>query len=283
MAQHLEDVLHVGRQAARLAAEKIKIIYDQYLAGGTIAIREKSENDPVTAADMAANQIITKTIKGIFPDHAILTEEEPATWNNTGYEWVWMIDPLDGTRDFIKANGEFVTMVGLTHRGEPTIGVVIEPATGLELYACKGLGAHKSRLSQEDTTSRVTMPDTSDLKKLRLAVSRSHRDSKVDEFMKLLSVYTEIPSGSVGRKLALVINGDADIYVHPARGTKLWDTCACDVIASEAGGVLLSGTGEPITYLRPSGNVENLHGLLVCSPLLLEKVVWASRQVWGFE
>ncbi|RLB17445.1 MAG: hypothetical protein DRG35_01915 [Deltaproteobacteria bacterium] len=281
MKHELEYLLDVGRQAARLAAEKIKTIYEQYLSGGNIDIREKGKDDPVTAADMAANQIIKEKLKDIFPEHAILTEEEPATWYKTGYEWVWMIDPLDGTRDFIKANGEFVTMVGLTQRGEPTIGVVVEPATGLELYACKGFGAYKSWLSQGDTSSRVKIIDTPDIKNLRLAVSRSHRDPKTDKFIEMLSVQKEIPSGSVGRKLAMVINGEADIYVHPSRGTKLWDTCACDVIASEAGGVLLSGTGEPISYLRPSGDVENHYGLLVCPTSILDTVVWASRKVWG--
>jgi len=283
VTQDLEYLLDIGRQAARLAAEKIKNIYQQYLSGVNICIREKGKDDPVTAADMAANQIIKEKLKGIFPDHAILTEEEPDTWDKTGYEWVWMIDPLDGTRDFIKANGEFVTMVGLTHLGEPTIGIVVEPATGLELYACKGLGAYKSWLSQGDKSSRVNMIDAPDLKNLRLAVSRSHRDPKIDKFIELLAVQDEISSGSVGRKVAMVIGGDADIYVHPARGTKLWDTCACEVIASEAGGVLLSGTGEPISYLRPSGDVENHYGLLVCPTSILDKVIWASRKVWELD
>ncbi|MBW2340634.1 MAG: 3'(2'),5'-bisphosphate nucleotidase CysQ [Deltaproteobacteria bacterium] len=283
MKQDLEYLLDIGRQAARLAAERIKGIYQQYLSGGNIDIKEKGAGDPVTAADMAANQIIAETLKHSCPEHAILTEEEPDTWDKTGEEWVWMIDPLDGTRDFIKANGEFVTMVGLTHRGEPTIGVVIEPSTGFELYACKGLGAYNSWLSQGDTSSRVKINATPVLKNLRLAVSRSHRDPKIDKFIEILSIQREIPSGSVGRKLAMVINGEADIYVHPARGTKLWDTCACDVIASEAGGVLLSGTGEPISYLRPSGDVENYYGLLVCSTNILDKIVWASRKVWELE
>jgi len=283
VVQDLEYILDVGRQAARLAAESIKTIYEQYLSGGNIGIREKGKDGPVTAADMAANQIIKEKLKDIFPGHAILTEEEPATWNNTGYEWVWMIDPLDGTRDFIKANGEFVTMVGLTHRGEPTIGVVIEPITGLELYACKGLGAYKGWLSQGDASSRVKMNDAPDMKNLRLAVSRSHRDPKIDKFIEILSIQREIPSGSVGRKLAMVINGEADIYVHPSRGTKLWDTCACNIIASEAGGALLSGTGEPISYLRPSGDVENHYGLLVCPTKIIDEVVRASRKVWRLE
>ena len=281
MTQDLKYLLDIGRQAARLAAEKIKNIYQQYLSGVNICIREKGKDDPVTAADMAANQIIKEKLKGIFPDHAILTEEEPDTWDKTGYEWVWIIDPLDGTRDFIKANGEFVTMVGLTHLGEPTIGVVVEPATGFELYACKGLGAYKSWLSQGDKSSRVNMIDAPDLKNLRLAVSRSHRDPKIDKFIELLAVQDEISSGSVGRKVAMVIGGDADIYVHPARGTKLWDTCACEAIASEAGGILLSGTGEPISYLRSSGDLENHYGLLVCPTNILDKVIWASRKVWG--
>ncbi|MFB0533158.1 MAG: 3'(2'),5'-bisphosphate nucleotidase CysQ, partial [Desulfatiglandales bacterium] len=225
MKQDLESLLDTARQAARLGAEKIRDIYEQYLSGGNIGIREKGRDNPVTTADMAANQIITKMLKSMFPDHAILTEEEPDSWDKTGSEWVWMIDPLDGTVDFIKANGEFVTMVGLTHSGKPTIGVVVEPATGLELYACKGLGAYKNWLSQEETSSRVKISDTTDSKHLRLAVSRSHRDPRVDKFIQLLKVQDVILSGSVGRKVAMVISGQVDIYVHPSRGTNLWDTC----------------------------------------------------------
>jgi 3'(2'), 5'-bisphosphate nucleotidase len=283
MNEDLNHLLEEARQAARSAAGAIGDIYQQYLSGGSIDIRDKGVDDPVTAADMSANRIITHTLGEAFPHHAILTEEEPHTWSGTGHEWVWMIDPLDGTRDFIKANGEFVTMVGATHHAEPTIGVVIEPATGLELFACKGMGAYKGSLSQPEKSSQLTAPQAPDLKGLRIAISRSHRDSKVDELIRLLDVQTEISSGSVGRKMALVINGQADLYVHPARGTKLWDTCACEVIASEAGLVLLSGTGEPIEYLRPDGDVENHYGLLVCSPAMAEKVVWATRKVWGLQ
>ena len=86
MKHELEYLLDIGRQAARLAAERIKTIYEQYLSGGNIDIREKGKDGPVTAADMAANQIIKEKLKDIFPEHAILTEEEPDTWNNTGYE-----------------------------------------------------------------------------------------------------------------------------------------------------------------------------------------------------
>jgi len=281
MKQDLEYLLDIARQVARLGAERISDIYQQYLSGQNIDIREKSKDDPVTAADMAANQIITQRLSSIFPNHAVLTEEDPGTWGETGSEWVWMIDPLDGTRDFIKANGEFVTMVGLTRAGEPTIGVVVEPGTGLELYACKGMGAYRGWLSQGDKSTRVKMSDTADPKHLRIVVSRSHRDPKVDTFIQLLAIRDEIPSGSVGRKVAMVISGEADIYVHPSGGTKLWDTCACEAIVSEAGGVLLSGTGEPISYLRSSGDFENRYGLLVCSPNILDKVIWASKKAWG--
>lgn len=283
MTEEREHLLNAARRAARVGAERIAEIYQQYLSGKDIGIREKGADDPVTWADMAANRAITQTLRHQFPEHAILTEEEPNTWNRTGEEWVWMIDPLDGTKDFIKGNGEFVTMVGLTHDGEPTIGVVVHPATGLEFYACKGLGAFRSSLSLEDSSSQVRIRENPDLSHLRIAVSRSHRDPKVDRLIQLLRVRAEIPSGSVGRKLSMVIDGDADLYVHPARGTKLWDTCACDVIASEAGGVLLSGTGEKISYKRPSGDVENRYGLLLCSATMQDTVVQASRKVWGLE
>lgn len=283
MKQDLKYFLDSARQAARSGAQMIQAIYEQYLSGEDIDIKEKGADDPVTAADMAANHIIVETLKRNCPEHAILTEEEPDTWDKTGEEWVWMIDPLDGTKDFIKGNGEFVTMVGLTHLGEPTIGVVVEPTTGLEFYACKDFGAFKTRLSQRDASSRVKISDTPDMKYLRLAVSRSHRDPRVDKFIELLKVQDEISSGSVGRKMALVIDGEADIYVHPAGGTKVWDTCACEVIASEAGGVLLSGAGENISYRRPSGDIENHYGLLLCSAKIRDTVVRASRRVWEFD
>jgi 3'(2'), 5'-bisphosphate nucleotidase len=283
MNEDLAYLLQTARQAAQSAAEEIRNVYRHYLSGESIDIRDKGVDGPVTAADMSANQIITRTLKKAFPLHAVLTEEEPHTWSETGHEWVWMVDPLDGTRDFIKANGEFVTMVGATHHAEPTIGVVIEPATGLELYALKGAGAHKSSLSEPEKASKLTAPQAPDLKGLRIAISRSHRDPKVDELMRLLDVQAEISSGSVGRKMALVIHGEADLYVHPSRGTKLWDTCACEVIASESGLVLLSGIGKPIDYLRPTGDVENHYGLLVCSPAIADRVVWATRKVWGLE
>jgi len=281
MNEEHAHILDVARQAARSAVEEIRGIYQQYLSGGNIGIRDKGIDDPVTAADMAANRVITSTLREAFPQHAVLTEEEPDTWGETGHEWVWMIDPLDGTRDFIKANGEFVTMVGATHHAEPTVGVVIEPATGLELYAMRGKGAYKSYVSKVAKASKITAPSAPDLNGLRIAISRSHRDSKVDELINLLHVKSEISSGSVGRKMALVINGEADLYVHPSKGTKLWDTCACEVIASEAGLVLFSGTGEPIGYHRPGGDVENTYGLLLCSPAIADKVIWASRKVWG--
>jgi 3'(2'), 5'-bisphosphate nucleotidase len=281
MNRDQDHVLKVARQAARSGADRISDIYQQYLLGGSIDIREKAVNDPVTAADMAANRAIMSSLKEAFPLHAILTEEEPGTWGQTGHEWVWMIDPLDGTRDFIKKNGEFVTMIGLAHHAEPTLGVVIEPATGMELYASKGFGAYKNFLFDGEKLSKLTAPQEPDLNELRIAISRSHRDAKTDELIRLLDVKREISSGSVGRKMALVINGEADLYVHPAKGTKLWDTCACEVIASEAGLVFLSGTGDPIQYLRSTGDVENEYGLLVCSPAIADKVIWATRKVWG--
>jgi len=283
MKENLEHLLETARKAAGAGAAKINEIYEGYKLGDDIGIREKAKNDPVTVADMSANKVITEIIRSEFRDHAILTEEDSESWETEGYEWVWMIDPLDGTKDFIKANGEFVTMIGLTHFGDPTVGVVIEPSTGLELYACKGMGAYKNWIYQRGMPLRIKISETTDMEKLRLAVSRSHRDQKVDKFMEIMSIQHEIPSGSVGRKVAMIINGAADIYVHPSKGTKLWDTCACDVILSEAGGVLLSGTGEKIKYLRPSQDVENKHGLLASPYNIMDLVIKASRQIWGLD
>jgi 3'(2'), 5'-bisphosphate nucleotidase len=145
------------------------------------------------------------------------------------------------------------------------------------------MGAYKNWIYKRGMPCEIKISETTDMDTLRLAVSRSHRDQRVDTFMEIMSIQHEIPSGSVGRKVAMVINGVADIYVHPSRGTKLWDTCACDVILSEAGGVLLSGTGEKIQYRRPSQDIENQHGLLASPRTIMDPVIQASRQIWGLD
>lgn len=280
----LARTLSVARSAVRLAADRIRTIYDAHKAGADSGITQKSDG-PVTDADRAANEILISALKTAFPDDAILSEENPESWISDENDWVWMIDPLDGTKEFIKANGEFVAMIGLVHKGEPVLGVVIEPATFDEFYAAKGLGAW--RVPPESGPGAAPVPLTvsqkTDPAEMAVAVSRSHRAAKVEHFMNTLGMKEEYKSGSVGRKIALCTTGRADVYLHPSPGTKLWDLAGPHAIIVEAGGCFVDGRGEPFQYRRPRGDVKNNLGILAGGKVAFETLQAAAKAAWESE
>lgn len=278
MSRDLHATLTITRQIARQAAEKIAELYAAYQAGSDAGTVQKEGDGPVTAADRAANTIILRELREAFPSDAILSEENPESWITSG-EWTWMVDPLDGTEEYIKANGEFMVMIGLCHAGVPVLGVVIEPATFDECYAVRGGGAWRMAPGAGQPTP-LRVSEARDPAQMTLAVSRSHRSPRVESFCQQLNMTKEFISGSVGRKIALVTTGRADVYLHPSPGTKLWDTCAPQVIHEEAGGVFTTALGEPIKYVRPDGDVKNDEGILASSPHAFDQLVAASRKAW---
>lgn len=278
MSRDLNHCLQIARDVAREACERVAVLYAEYQAGGDAGTVQKEGDGPVTVADRAANTIILKRLADEFPTDAILSEENPESWVTSG-EWTWMIDPLDGTEEYIKANGEFMVMIGLCHKGVPVVGVVREPATGDELYAVRGGGAWRVAPGEQKATA-IQVSQERDISNLVLAVSRSHRSPRVESFMTQTGLTREFISGSVGRKIAIVTTGKADVYLHPSPGTKLWDTCAPQVILEEAGGVFTTALGAPIAYVRPDGDVKNDDGVLACNPYVAEALVAASRKAW---
>ncbi len=278
MSRDLEEVQSIARTITRQAADRVAELYRAYQQGADAQTVEKAGDGPVTQADREANRIIMSELARAFPGDAILSEEVSSSWV-TSAEWTWMIDPLDGTKEFIKANGEFMVMVGLAHDGHPVVGVVIEPATGRELYAAKGLGAWLQEPGAE-APQRLQLKPVEPVSELTLAVSRSHRSPRVETFCKLLNIHNEYISGSVGRKISLVTTGKADVYLHPSPGTKLWDTCAPQVILEEAGGRFTTALGDPIVYRRPDGDVRNDEGLLAAGPWHFDTLVEAARKAW---
>lgn len=278
MSRDLLRTLEITRQITKQAADKVSELYIAYQAGASADTVQKGDDGPVTIADRSANSIILAELRKHFPTDAILSEEDSESWITSG-EWTWMVDPLDGTKEYLSANGEFMVMVGLCHRGIPVVGVVREPATGDELYAAKGHGAW--RVSPGNATPvRLKTSSETDITQLTLAVSRSHRSPRIEEFEKLTGITKEFTSGSVGRKIALVTTGQADLYLHPSPGTKLWDSCAPQIILEEAGGKFTDGLGNPIRYARPDGDVKLDDGILAASAQVFDVLVSASRQAW---
>lgn len=242
------------RTAVRLAREAGAIVKTFYDVPPTV--RWKDPTEPVTEADRAVNAYLVKQIGQLYPDDGTLAEESKDDLSRLNKRRVWIMDPLDGTAEFIAHNGEFVIMIGLAVEGVPVVGVVYQPIVDVLFSACKGKGAFVEEFG-ERWPLRVS--NDANLSKFRLVVSRSHRPALIDTIMTQMGLQRERSIGSVGLKIGLIARGQAEFYVHPNPGTKEWDTCAPDIIVSEAGGVMTDCWNRPIRYNRES--VRNRFGV----------------------
>ena len=267
MPSDLSDALSFARRVARRAGAAAMAHY------GTAEAKAKSGGSPVTAADHAANAVIVDAIRAAYPSDAILSEESKDSPDRLGASRVWIIDPLDGTKEFLARNGEFSIMIGLAIDGEPVLGVVYMP-DGDRLYAAaRGLGATVEIQCEKQglRTDRNHWPP-------RMVGSRSHADELTLRIRDALGVTDVAPSGSVGVKCALIAEGKRDLYVHPVPYLKEWDTCAPEVVLREAGGEIADCLGEPLRYNKPDPCQP--HGILACAPGIMDRVKDTVRSVY---
>lgn len=236
-------------EVAKGLAEKAAVeILDHYAR--EIVAEEKvgidSFSEPVTAADRAASRIIVEGLAEAFPDDAILSEEEvdvPSV--RLGRERVWIIDPIDGTAGFVRKDGDFAVQIGLAEKGKAVVGVVLLPFHRVTYYATSGGGAFKEWAVG---TERLETSLETDYSKMYMAVSRNHPNAKIRTVLQSLGVAGEMNRGSVGLKIGLIAERTCDLYIHLSPRTKLWDTCAPQVILEEAGGRLTDLFGEEFRY-----------------------------------
>jgi 3'(2'), 5'-bisphosphate nucleotidase len=193
----------------------------------------------------------------LFPRDGTLAEESKDDLSRLQKRRVWIMDPLDGTAEFIAHNGEFVIMIGLAVDAAPVVGVVYQPISDVLFAASKGQGAYVEEFGERH---RLRVSEETDIVKFRLVVSRSHRPPLIDTIIKEMGLQRERSIGSVGLKIGLIARGQAEFYVHPNPLTKQWDTCAPDIIVSEAGGVMTDCWNRPIRYNRE--DVKNRFGVL---------------------
>ena len=229
--------------AVRLAREAGQIIATFYQV--PTPVKWKDSTDPVTEADRAANAYLVKQLALAFPDDGILAEESRDDLARLDKRRVWVVDPLDGTVEFIARNGQFCIMIGLVSDGLPVVGVVYQPVDDILYAAALGEGAYVEEFGDHQTlhVSAEIEPAS-----LRPVVSRSHRPPILDDLLRGLGVQKERVVGSLGLKIGLLARGEADLYLHPSGGTKEWDTCAPDIILSEAGGVMSDCWNRPLRY-----------------------------------
>ena len=210
---------------------------------------QKDDNSPLTEADLAAHEIILQRLRKLHPMFPILSEEAVGDFSGVGDAGqYWLVDPLDGTREFIKRNGEFTVNIALIENGRAILGVVYAPALDVAYLAAEGLGAFKAEATQPRKPIRVS--EYKQGSPWRVVGSRSHAGDSLTEFLLRLGDHKLMPMGS-SLKFCLVAEGSADVY--PRMGpTSLWDTAAAQCVVEQAGGRVIQLTGEPISYADPS-------------------------------
>ncbi len=259
--------LRVACELARAAGAAILEHYDR-----PIRVEQKNYDDdvePVTQADRIANELIVNALKREFPNDGILAEESVDTKRRLGKSRVWMVDPLDGTNGFIDGNGDFAVQIGLSEEGQPVVGVVYQPLTGVLYRAVRGEGTWIERPQFEPERAHVS--DHKVLSSMRLAASRSHRSSRMNKVVTRFGFREEVQRGSVGIKVGLLIEQQCDVYIHLSPRTKQWDTCAPEVILTEAGGRVSDLFGYPLSYNVP--DVQNRNGLVASNGAAHDQII----------
>ncbi len=235
----------------------------------------KAGGSPVTEADLEANALLVKALREAWPEEPVLAEESADNPARLMADRLWVVDPLDGTKEFLARNGEFSVMVGWVLHGEPMVGVVYLPARRLLYGAARGGGAW---VEEDGGTRRPLHAVPAHMRSLRMVGSRSHPDALLARMKQALGVEDVKPSGSVGIKCARIAEGERDLYIHPVPYLKEWDTCAPEVLLREAGGSVSDCLGEPLRYNKRVPSQP--HGIVACGPGLLEGVMERIRPLY---
>ena len=253
------DVARDLETAARAAIRGGQAAMKHY-GNDHLAIADKGVNDPVTEADHAANRAILEVLSERAPVDPILSEESPppaeGQFDETGSRRLWVVDPLDGTKEFISRNGEFSVMVGLSIAGRAVIGAVFQPDPGMLYIGWTEGGAWSVPIVLDGEEVEVGDPSPMRLGPesagaVRLIRSRSHPDPLLAALEdRLLDAHTVL-CGSVGVKCARIAVDQADVYVHPVAFLKEWDTCAPEAVLRGAGGRVTDCGAGPLTYGKP--------------------------------
>lgn len=255
-----------------------------------MGIRQKGPSDPVTEADHAANDAILAVLRGGGRGDTIRSEESAPLEGDAGaVRRLWVVDPLDGTKEFIARNGEFAIMVGLAVDGAARLGAVLMPDPGRLYVGLGGLaeGAWAADVTwagegETDGFDAVVGPfgpvrvSSARPGVLRMARSRSHPDPLITAVGEGLGAESVL-SGSVGVKCALIAEGRADLYVHPVPFLKEWDTCAPEAVLRGAGGRVTDCAGRPLSYGKR--DPAQLHGIFAARGDTWEAALPLVREV----
>ena len=259
----IKDILAIARSVGWGASYLLRSYYSSQLRSGDLEIKDK-QGDPVTAADIAVSHYILERLQENLGDREFgyISEE---TYNLESYQqsnqpWVWIIDPLDGTRDFIEKTGEYAIHIALVKHGRPVLAVVAYPEAEKLYYATLGGGTfvetRDGKVTRKEISKRNTIED------FILVVSRTHRDERFNNLLQQLPYKNQKHIGSIGCKIAAIVEHQADVYISLSgkSAPKDWDLAAPELILTEAGGQFTHFDGTPLMYNQ--GDVSQWGGLL---------------------
>ena len=246
----IEPIVALAEDAGRAILEVYSTDFD---------VQEKADESPLTQADLASHRWIDAGLRSLTPDIPIISEDSglPAFSERSSWQRYWIVDPLDGTKEFVNRNGEFTVNIALIEDHCPVLGVVHVPVQDKTYVGCKGLGAERRDLGCEPVSIHVA--DTC-ATPARIVGSRSHRGASLDRFLDNIGDYDMVPMGS-SLKFCVVAEGAADIY--PRLGpTSEWDTAAAQAVVEQAGGKVITLDGKPMKY-NAKADILNPHFLVV--------------------
>lgn len=244
MSEELDQIIRAVKLAGR---EILKYYHAEY------SVEEKADKTLVTGADLASNRTILNELKDL--DVGVLSEELADDKSRLGKDRVLIVDPMDGTMDFIKKTGDFTIMAGLVEKGKPVLGVVYKPVNDILYYAEKGEGGFIKR--GERDAERINVSEKEDFSEFEMVGSRFHRSEVEAELIKKLGIPQVVGCGSAGLKIGLIAEGKAELHFNPSDKTFEWDVCAADIILSEAGGRLTDVKGEEFSYNKEDPRNRN--------------------------
>lgn len=263
----LEEISEIVRSIAWSASDILQSYYRQDANTPNLDIQEQKDG-PVTAADVAVNTCILDELQSALgnTEFGYLSEETYKAYLATNGQiplpqsWVWIIDPLDGTRDFIDRTGEFAVHIALAYHGRPVLAVVAWPEQQKIYYAIKDTGAFVE--SRDGSAVKLQVSARNTVADLSIVTSRSHRDDRFNQLLHKLPCQNQLAVGSIGCKIATIVEQNADVYIALSgkSAPKDWDLAAPELILTEAGGRFTRFDGSALQYNR--GDVSQWGGLL---------------------
>ncbi len=238
-------LLDAAIEAAYDAGKKVLELYN-----GNYWIEKKVDDSPVTKADHLSEEVIIEKL----PNENIDVVAEESGVQSEGSDLCWVIDPLDGTKDFLQHTDEFSVMIGLLKEGSPHLGVVYSPAQKELLYATRGEGAY---LKSGGSKSALSVSEVTDLSSYKMVISRNHFREEDRAIAEELEICDFRPVGSVGVKYSTLAKGAADICIYSTDALGPWDCCAPHIILEEAGGEVMNLKGDVPTYDLESEKMKN--------------------------